>query len=169
MNHKPTTLHYLHQENQCPGYSSFVKEAIWGRLFKFNLFFLLFQNFYLIYYKMYFEAILYTFIIGACLGLITYNPYLSFFLLTSVIFIFNISFYKIYQLKIDRILYKNNYNPQLFIKKISPHSPFKFLVISFFMCIPLSYSLLFGILCGLSSVEKNKFYETFYTYQTFHP
>lgn len=161
-------FHYLHTKTPCEGYNNYLKKAQYGNFLQFNWRFFLFQGFYLIYLKMYRETFMYTFLIGLLIGLMSYNTVIFGSLFLVFILVSNFSFYKIYELRNERLLYNTCYNPNLFLNKVNPFNTFFSLSIMFLMCFPLVYALLIGIWFGLDGQSKEhiiKKYEASYVKQ----
>lgn len=154
-------FHYLHAKTPCEGYDNYLKKACYGNWLQFNWRFLLFQGFYLIYLKMYRETFIYTFLIGLFMGLMSYNTVLfgSFFLF--FIAMSNLCFYKVYECRNERLLHKVNYQPTLFLNKVTPFNTFFSLIFMFLLCFPLVYTLLIGIWFGLNGESKQHIVEKY--------
>ena len=147
-------FNYLHDvDKSCSGYDSYLKKARNGNPFTFNLRFLLFQSLFFVYHRMYFEAFIYTLIIGSSIIPILYNPiYINLFLF--VIITSSLLSYKIYEMRNNRIMESVKYDPILFFKKITPYDTIRSLINSFLMCFLLAWTFVLPLLISILQYIK---------------
>ena len=117
----PKISHYLLNVNSPIGFEKYLQYKQEGRWLVFNPFFLFFQGFWFIFHRMYLEAFLYIFLLASFSGLL----YISSFIYSSVFFgtmiLMSFFSFKLYELKANRVLLKNNFSPKLYINKMTPY------------------------------------------------
>lgn len=155
-------LNYLHKSPSTPlGYEDYIKCKQEGRWLVFNPRFLFFQGFWFVYYKMYLEAFLYTLFLATFALSIYISPslYSGLFLASLV----GMSFfsYKLYELKLELTIYKNNNNLIISYKKMPPYNNLISLIIIFMSIFGFVYTYLLTILFlmpDLATQGKNYIY-----------
>lgn len=140
-------LNYLHKSAETPlGYENYTKLKEEGRWIVFNPRFLFFQGFWFVYYKMYTEAFLYTLFLATFALAIYINPSLYSGLFLASIIGMSFFSYKLYELKLQLTIFKNNNNLIISKNKISPYNTVISLFIIFMSIFAFVYTYLLTIL-----------------------
>jgi hypothetical protein len=141
------SFNFLHKANiSCIGYDKYMAKSENGQWLVFNFYFLFFQFGLFIFHKMYREAFLYSALFSSYFILAPKFPILFITLVFFTIIGMSFCFYKLYELKNNRIMHQVNYNPILFLNTIKPYKPLKSSLILFFSSFPIVWTFVFSFL-----------------------
>jgi hypothetical protein len=163
MNNKNTPLHFLQQNDvSCDGYRAYLQKKQHGQTVVFNPTFLFTQVMFFVYHKMYLEAFLYTLLFATFFNLFFYpSTYVVMFSLGCVVTtMITTSFfaYRLYEMRNERVLHKENYSPSSFFKKVIPSSSTLFNLFKILLAyIVIGWISIFFVLLNASVVLPQAF------------